>query len=149
MWNLTLHGIISLASCNVQCHSMVGWNLCLSEGMGHCSFGYPHCSIKMDLLDRFRMRSVISACYTWCKPLPQPWNITDLQWGTRIFEETTLEQFPLVFAWTQKLSRSEPQPVKAKTHWGSGRHQLHIQTPHHPTEKLLLKYFWRGQKPTE
>lgn len=119
-----------------------GLNLCLSEGMEHCIFVSPNCSIKMDLLHCVRMRSGISACYTWRKPSPQPWNVTYLWWRTRIFEETTLEQLPMVFAWAQKFGWSEPQPIKARTHWGSGGHQLHIQTPpsHWITSlKILLK----------
>lgn len=119
-----------------------GLNLCLSERMGHCVFVSPSCSIKMDLLHCVRMRSGISACYTGCKPSPQPGNVTDLWWGIRTFEETTLEQLPMVFAQAQKFGRSEPQPVKARTHWGSGEHKLHIQTPpsHQVTSlKVLLK----------
>lgn len=88
------------------------------------------------------MRSGISACNTWCKPLSQPCYVTDLWWSTRIFEETTLELLPMVFVWAQKLGRSELQPIKAKTLWESGGHQLHIQTP--PSSwatsfKILLK----------
>lgn len=99
----------------------------------------------MDLLDCVRKRSGISACYTWCKPLPQPWNVRDLWRGTRIFEEATLEQLPMVFVWAQQLGRSEPQPIKAKTHWVSGGHQLHIQTP--PSYQITsLKILLKGTK---
>lgn len=109
-------------------------------------FAYTNCSINMALLHRVRMRSGISACYTWCKPSPQPWNVTDLWWGTRIFEETTLEQLPMAFARAQKLGRSDPQPIKAKTHWGSAGHQFHIQTP--PSYWVTsLKILLKGIKP--
>lgn len=115
-----------------------------AESVSFCVFVSPSCTIKRVLLHRVRMRSGISACYAWCKPSPQPWNVTHIvvQWGTRIFEETTLEQLPVVFARAQKFGRSEPQPIKARTNWGPGGHQLHIWTPpsHWVTAlKILLK----------
>lgn len=42
--------------------------------------------------------------------------------------------------------QSESQPVRAKPHWGSGGHQLHIQTP--PCYQVTsLKILLKGTKP--
>jgi len=77
----------------------------------------------------------LHAAYEWRRPSPWLWNVTDLRWDTRIFEETTLEQSPSIFAQAQKFGGSEPRPLREGRPEILGGQQLHTQTP--PSHRVI------------